>query len=212
MAKTVKQTARRDRIEAAAYAVLHDVGYKSASLLAVARRAGASNETLYNWYENKQALFRSLVETNALHAKQQLEDSLAKNDDPLAALSALGPILLALVVSEKAVTLNRAAAGDVKDTATLGPAIAALGRNTIVPLLRELIARAERSNLIACEDSMEATEIYIRLLIGDLQIRRVIGVLDELSPHDIDKRAQQAFALFLRLYPRDAPTGKGTLE
>ncbi|WP_404927319.1 TetR/AcrR family transcriptional regulator [Mesorhizobium sp. ORM16] len=62
---TPKQAARRERIEEAAYAVLRETGYKSASLLAIAKRASASNETLYNWYGNKQTLFRSLIEANA---------------------------------------------------------------------------------------------------------------------------------------------------
>lgn len=51
---TPKQIARRERIEETAYAVLKESGYKAASLLAIARRASVSNETLYNWYGNKQ--------------------------------------------------------------------------------------------------------------------------------------------------------------
>lgn len=197
---TPKQIARRARIEEAAYAVLKESGYKAASLLAIAQRAAVSNETLYKWYGNKQGLFRSLIEANAREARELLESALQKGSDPLETLAALGGPLLSLVTGERAVVLNRAAAGDLGDTGTLGPAIARFGRDTIAPLLRDLLQTASRSGLIACDAPAGAAEIYFRLLIGDLQIRRVIGVLDELPPAEIERRASQATALFVQLH------------
>ncbi|WP_417308407.1 TetR/AcrR family transcriptional regulator C-terminal domain-containing protein [Devosia sp.] len=197
---TPKQIARRERIEAAAYAVLKESGYKSASLLAIARRASASNETLYTWYGSKQALFRSLVEANVAEARDLLQDTLEAGGDPIATLRTLGPVLLAMVTGDKAITLNRAAAGDVSDTHTLGPAIANFGRGTMAPLLRDLLAAAHRDGALSCDDPAEAADIYFRLLIGDLQVRRVIGVLDELTPEQIAERAAGATTAFLRLY------------
>lgn len=197
---TEKQIERRQRIEDAAYAVLKESGYKSASLLVIAQRAAVSNETLYKWYGNKQALFRSLVEANAREAKLLLERTLHEGSDPLDALAALGPVLLSLVTSDKAIVLNRAAAGDFGDTKTLGPAIAQFGRDTIAPLVCDVLQMASLSGRIICDSPADAADIYLRLLIGDLQIRRVIGVLDELSPAEIERRAGDAMTLFLRLH------------
>ena len=197
---TAKQIERRERIEEAAYAVLKEVGYKSASLLAIAKRASVSNETLYNWYGNKQALFCALVEANARQAKQLLEDALAAKSAPLEALKVFGPVLLQVVLSEKAIILNRAAASDVSDTATLGPSIAQFGRNVIAPLLAQLLEQAHVAGEISCPNPQDGAEIFIRLLIGDLQIRRVIGVLGELSKTEIELRAEQALRLFLHLH------------
>jgi len=197
---TPARTARRERIEEAAYAVLKEAGYKSTSVLAIARRASASNETLYNWYGSKQALFCALVEANARRARELLEDALRQGDNPLETLAALGPVLLALVTGDRAVTLNRAAAGDVSDTGTLGQTIARAGRDTIAPLVRDLLESAQRAGLILCDDPAEAAEIYISLLIGDLQIRRVIGVIDELSIREAARRSHRAFDLFIRLH------------
>ncbi|TPL04460.1 TetR/AcrR family transcriptional regulator [Mesorhizobium sp. B2-4-10] len=206
---TPKQAARRERIEEAAYAVLRETGYKSASLLAIAKRASASNETLYNWYGNKQTLFRSLIEANAGEARKLLEDALHQARDPLETLNLLGPVLLTLVTGDKAVALNRAAAGDVNDTGTLGQSIAQFGRNTIMPLVGDLLRTASRAGLIACDDPAEAADIYISLLIGDLQVRRIVGVLEELPRAEIEQRSNRAFTLFLRLYAASpCPGGK----
>lgn len=201
---TPKQIARRERIEEAAYAVLKESGYKAASLLAIARRASVSNETLYNWYGNKQALFRSLIEANAKEARELLEGALQRGSDPLDTLAALGPLLLSLVTGDNAVVLNRAAAGDISDTKTLGPTIAQFGRDTIAPLVRDLLQAASRCGHIDCDDPAAAADIYFRLLIGDLQVRRIIGAIDELPLPEIGRRASGALALFLRLY---APAG-----
>lgn len=212
---TPKQIARRGRIEEAAYTVLKESGYKAASLFAIAKRASVSNETLYNWYGNKQGLFRSLIQSNAREAKELLEGALQGKGDPLDTLAALGPILLSLVTGDKAIVLNRAAAGDLSDTKTLGPAIAQFGRDTLAPLIRDLLQAASRSGLITCDDPTAAADVYFRLLIGDLQIRRVIGTIDELPPSEIERRASEAMALFLRLHApasgvRSLPPTHGT--
>lgn len=195
-----RRDARREAIEDAAYRVLMRDGYKAASLLAIAREAKASNETLYRWYGNKQGLFASLVERNAETAKQRLEEALASDAPPMRVLEELGPALLRVVTSERAVALNRAACGDVYDTATLGEALAKGGRGSLVPLIAGLLQRAHSDGVLHVHDADEAAEIYIAILIGDVQIRRATGALGALSESEIAARASRCIALIRRLY------------
>ncbi|MCB2019246.1 MAG: TetR/AcrR family transcriptional regulator [Rhizobacter sp.] len=191
---------RKARIEAAAYEVLAASGYKAASMLAIAKRASASNETLYNLYDNKQALFGSLVQANAAEARELLQRALERGGDPMQTLERLGPVLLKVVTSDKAIVLNRAAAGDVHDTGTLGAAIAAFGRETIAPLVSNVIAQAQRKGLVASVDPKEAAAVYFNLLIGDLQVRRVIGVMPEPADSEVRRRAKRVMELFGKLF------------
>lgn len=191
---------RRAAIKEAAFEILAEKGYKAASMLEIARRAKASNETLYKWFGNKQALFKTLVEDNAREARELLEKALSDNSDPIEALSRLGPILLGIVTSEKAVALNRAAAGDVFETATLGSTIAEHGREAILPLLKDLFDRAFRDGVLTGGTPAEAAETYINLLIGDLQIRRVIGVAAPPDREETEARAASAVAKLLRIH------------
>jgi AcrR family transcriptional regulator len=200
---TPKQSERRARIERAAYEVLKETGYKGASLLLIAQSAQVSNETLYRWYGNKQALFCSLVQTNANTARELLEDCLQKNTAPLEALAALGPILLNLVTGEAAITLNRAAGADVRDTATLGQAIASAGRETLAPLVENVMMAAIRLKLITAQSAALAMETYFHLLLGDLQIRRVIGVMEALTAKEVQRRSDRAFSQFLKLFANE---------
>ena len=198
--KTEKQIKRREQIEAAAYELLAEKGYKATSMLAIAKRASASNETLYNWYGTKQAVFSALVAANAQSAREILDDAHNSSADPLKILEQLGPALLQIVTSEKAVALNRAAAIDMYETRLLGKTIAAGGKKAILPLLRKLFLKARASKLMVFDDDNDVAKTYIFLLIGDVQIERVIGVRPVLTRKQITARANKATELILRLY------------
>lgn len=192
---------RRTAIEDAAFALLIEKGYKATSMLEVARRAGASNETLYKWYGNKQGLFAALVKANARDVAELLRSRLDGADaDPLETLATVGPLLLDLVTGERAIALNRAAVGDVHDTATLGPALAESGREAVVPLIAELLGRARDRGLLAFDDAGEVAETYVALLIGDLQIRRATGAIGPLTDDAIRTRAMRAVGRIVRLF------------
>ncbi len=182
--------ARKQRIEAAALDLLAEKGYLATSMLAVAKRARASNETLYNWYGNKQGLFRSLVETNASEVKALLESDLAQERPPQATLQALGPLLLGLLVSDKAITLNRAAAAD--PSGELARELTQAGRGTVAPLIAHVFVNARDAGILAFDDAGQAVALYLDLLVGDLQIRRVLGAVPVLTRAEIDRRAAVA--------------------
>ncbi len=188
---------RQEKIEQAAYAVLEAKGYAGASMLAIAKAAKASNETLYNWYGDKTGLFKALVLRNAEQVKQQLEEGLDGNARPLELLQALGPRLLALLVSPRAVQLNRAAAAD--PTGELGAVISERGRETVAPLIGKVMERARSEGDLVFDSTEEAVGLYLNLLVGDLQIRRVIGRAPPMEEAAITQRANQAFAHFMKL-------------
>ena len=77
--------------------IMEEKGYVGASMLAVAKKAKASNETLYNWYGDKRGLFQALVLRNAEDVKTYLEAELATDHDAQTILAALGPKLLGLL-------------------------------------------------------------------------------------------------------------------
>ena len=198
--KQENQEKRRRQIEAAAYDVLRQKGYRATSMLAIAKEAGASNETLYKWYGNKQNLFQALVIANAQDVVDHLDRSIAESGTVADTMAYLGPALLTLVTSDKAIALNRAAAADVDETGTLGKTIADAGRETVAPLIGEVFDQARTLGELSFDDSQEIVELYLNLLIGDLQIRRVIGAMPKLTKAGIRKRADRAWRLVLHLY------------
>ncbi len=196
MKESSKQS-RRAQIERAAYDVLQQKGYAGTSMLAVAKAAKASNETLYRWYGDKVGLFKALIAGNAAMLKETLEDALTRDQDPVGTLKALAPLLLGTLTSGRVIALNRAAAAD--ETGTLGAAIAEGGRDTIAPLIADVIAQAIERGQITAPSPRIATEWYIALVIGDAQIRRVTGAVPEPSEAHIATLADARVAAFLKL-------------
>lgn len=195
-----KQNQRRQQIRAAAYELLEEKGYKATSMLAIAKRAKASNETLYAWYGNKQGLFSTLIQENASEVASSLETALSSGSDIHATLSRVGPLLLRLVTSEKAIILSRAAAADVNDTGVLGESLAQLGRDTVAPLLQKVFTQARKEGTLKFKTSDKVVDVYLGLLIGDTQIRRATGSLENLTKAEINLRASRALKLFVQLY------------
>ena len=66
----------------------------------------------------------------------------------------------------------------------LGKTIAEGGRESVAPLIRALSEGARNLGLMRFDDAEDTADVYINVLIGDLQIQRVIGALRRLTPGD----------------------------
>lgn len=190
-----KKLKRHAQIAECAYTVLKENGYAGASLLNIAKAAKASNETLYRWYGGKVGLFETLVEDNAAEARHELEAALKSQADPIETLGAIAPLLLGMVLGERAVLLNRAAAAD--PSGELGQAIARNGRDVIAPLISEVFSELSKNNQ---HNPDEVAETFVSLLIGDLQIRRAIGTMSEPDGEYVKRRAKMAVKQVFNLY------------
>ncbi|EAV46298.1 transcriptional regulator, TetR family protein [Stappia aggregata IAM 12614] len=182
---------RKTAIETAAIELLLEEGYDNMSMLAVARKAKASNETLYRWYGDKTGLFAALVDRNAEDIRLALKSCMGNASAPEQALKHFGRSLLGVLTNPAAIALNRAAAADT--TGTLGAALARSGRNAVLPLVQDLIAQVQDQGFLADIEMAAAAELYLSLLIGDLQIRLVTRALPQLPETDIDARVDSAW-------------------
>ena len=194
-----KQQRRLDIFEAA-YRVIEEKGYKGTSMLAVAKKAGASNETMYSWFGNKQGLFAAMIEENARAASDVISGVFETGANPLKTLEAFGATLLQLIGGDKAIALNRAAAADVSQGGKLGQLLAENGRNKVAPMISGTFAAAQKDGLIRQHDPDEIAEIYIALLLGDIQIRRVIGVTDAPDPDATLIHSQRVNEIIVELF------------
>ncbi len=191
------RTTRRAEIEDAACRLLETQGYAGTSMLSVAKAAGASNETLYRWYGDKKGLFRAVAEANAEAVRVRLDAALEGQGDPVAVLEEIAGPLLTMLTGGRAVALNRAAAAD--PSGELGAAIAEGGREAVLPRIVTLVADGVRDGRLAVASPETGAELFLRLLIGDWQIRRVIGAMEVPDPTSISARVQDAMGDFLKL-------------
>ncbi|WP_127115019.1 TetR/AcrR family transcriptional regulator [Shimia sediminis] len=198
-----KQLQRRRQIEAAALDLLAEKGYRSTSMLQIAKRASASNQTLYAWYGNKQALFKEIIEVNGRAVRQFLESALQEQSDPISALQSLGIHLLRFTSDDKAIIMNRAAIIDATETCILSEAIDKIGREEVFSMICALMRDLEdRGHFELDQGPEDAAGTYISLLFGEMQMRQALGAMPALSEEDIKARSTRAFELTCRLYAR----------
>jgi len=192
-----KRELRSRQIETAAYELLDEKGFAGLSVQAVAKAAKASNETLYKWYGDKTGLFEALIRGNTALVAEALET--ATLDNPIGSLHHVGSVLLTMLLGDRAIALNKAAAADA--TGTLGRALAREGRSAVAPRIIGIMQSAIAERALAGGTPQEMAETYFSLLIGDLQVRRVTGALPK--PHDdyIAIRAADAVVSLTRLFP-----------
>lgn len=186
--------ARHEAITDAAYSLLAEKGYDGASMLSIAKAAKASNETLYRWYGDKRGLFEAMVRDNAADIEKKLTAAIEAKDDPLEALARVAPVFLTMLLGDKAILLNRAAAAD--PTGELGLAISAGGRDVVQPLFVNLMMDVTQGNE---NDAQKLTSILLGLLVEDFQIKRIIGVSPSPTETEIEERVTMALDALVRL-------------
>jgi AcrR family transcriptional regulator len=197
---------RREEILEVALSLLAERGYRGASMLEIARRAQASKETLYAWFGDKRGLFEELVRWQAERVDAVIAANLERDGDPSEVLRGFALELQRLLLGERSVVINRAAISEATSDPTFARILATQGRGSVVPkLVRYLEGQRERGRL-QFEEAGAAIDALIGLVIGDQQVRRLLGVLPMPKPQQIEARAQRAVEQFLTLFGGESST------
>lgn len=173
---------RRRAVLDAAFAELVAAGYEGVTMLGIARRAGASKETLYAWFGNRQGLFAALIRDQAEQANERVTAALAAGGDAPSTLRGFAEGLLALLTGERSLALNRAA----MTSPELARTLLEQGRHRTGPLVERYLAQ------LGIADPPDAFQLLYGLVMRDTQIRCLLG---EPAPSPADLRAQAASAV-----------------
>ena len=163
---------RHERIVEAALAELVERGYERATMLGIARRAGASKETLYARFGSREGLFAALIARQGASTVERLETVLDDGAaDPRDTLGGFARGLLGLLLHEPSISLNRAAMAS--------PELASLllehGRFTAGPIVERHLAALARRGVLDIDDPAAAFTLLYGLVVEDRQIRVLLG-------------------------------------
>lgn len=192
--------ARRNEILDAAIEILVERGYRETTMLAVARRANASKETLYNWFGDKSGLFEAVIQRNAERLQSGIAPFLAGEGEIDAFLTDFGIALLKLLLSESGLAINRAAISEASRDMSLSRALERSGRGATFPLVIDALRRYEARGVLKMGDPLDAGEMFLGLLARDLQVRALLGLQADLSDGEIRHRAERATEAFLHVF------------
>ncbi|QFG24764.1 TetR/AcrR family transcriptional regulator [Actinomadura sp. WMMB 499] len=195
---------RRAEVLDAALSVVTEQGYDRATMSDVAARAGASKETLYAWFGDREGLIAALIEANADASAARLVALVGDRDvtpgTARRALVAYATGLLTLLTGPSSVTLNRAAMA----SPSLARTLLSSGRHRIGPLVEDYLERLHAAGIVHAPDPGEAYRTLYGLVVRDTQIRVLLGE-EAPTAAEIAEHAETAVTGFLALHAPGRP-------
>lgn len=196
-----QETPRRTAIVAAAFAVLMERGYAGASTLEIARRAKVSKRELYAEFGSKSGILEALIASTSAQMQAPLTVASAVDRDGLAtALTDYGSAALTELTSPPVVAINRLATAEAGRSADLGKILDQRGRESNRRALIAVMAQAQAAGVLRAGDAELMAGQFFSLLMGDLQLRLMLGVAKRPSARELKRRAERATEAVLALH------------
>jgi len=189
----------RERILHAAMATFVELGYTEASTLKIATRAQVSKRELYALFGSKQAMLAACIADRA--GRMQLAAQLPQpnhREELANVLAKLGATILREVSHPTVIAVFRLAITE----AQRAPEVAATldsARQATRSAVRDILAQAQSSRLIAADNLDDLSARYLALLWGDLMMSMLLCMREAPSTREIEHKAKQAAEDFMKL-------------
>ena len=181
------------------------------SMAKVARRASCSKETLYKWFVDRDGLLTATVRWQASKVcmPELVRDGLTLSRFRKS-LEDFASNWLSVITGDISVALNRAAIAHAGSTKSrLGEIVLYNGPFAMARRLEPIFELGRDAGLIDFKNSQEVFAKYFGLVIGDIQIRALLGENMGLDVKTIKAISQQAVSQFLALYGTSIITKNG---
>ncbi|MCB1383613.1 MAG: TetR/AcrR family transcriptional regulator [Notoacmeibacter sp.] len=191
---------RRRQILAVVLDILREGGASAVTTARIAARARCSKETLYNWFGDRDGIFRALVEAQSAQLNAMMARELAENADNTTVMVRAGAALLDLLTGEASLAINRSAMAD--GSGELGELLLQHGRGRTAPQMAGLITRLQADGKMGDGDPAEIFQSFYGLLIGDRQVRALLGdKTGRPRPGEFETLSRLAFDRTRKLFP-----------
>jgi AcrR family transcriptional regulator len=191
---TEEVAARAERLLDVATEVFLEQGFKGASMSEIARRAGASKQTLYARYPSKAALFAALVERKAEHLFKAI-GPLGEGRSLRDTLVHCGSELLELIVSEDARGVHRVVIAECMEFPELGEIFWERGPGRTRVMLANYLRAQQKLGNIQCGDPEQAVEVLLGLLVSGVTLRAWLGLPPTFAKTPAQRKAWANFAV-----------------
>jgi AcrR family transcriptional regulator len=195
---------RRREILDAAFLEFSTKGYAGASMEAIARRARASKETLYAWFENKETLLNTLFASRLEGMVSRVAAVAEKNPSPASVLPVIAEDTLRFILAMAPLTkaMGPGEPGD-KASRLLGQTISEERKKFV-----DYILHCRAQGYIGFDDDpFEIVSLFVAMAQGEWSMRLGTGILDQLTDKMIEDHAQRVTRIFLKGL---APEKKGS--
>ncbi|MEI4487761.1 TetR/AcrR family transcriptional regulator [Frigidibacter sp. MR17.14] len=193
--------AKRAQIVAGAMQLFLDRGFEAASMGDIARAAGVSKGTLYVYFQNKEDLFESLIETKRDRMFQGLEQALAEEATLEGKLLNFGRRIAAILCSDEVLRAQRIVLGALERMPELGERFYAKGAERSKGALADWLAGEVAAGRLEIADLPLAASQFAELCTAGIWRRRLFGKERGLAdPDEVEAVVTSAVRMFLAAY------------
>ncbi|MGA7938168.1 MAG: TetR/AcrR family transcriptional regulator [Kovacikia sp.] len=194
---------KREQILQGAMQVFMQSGYAETSMDRVAAEAGVSKQTIYSHFQDKEGLFKALMERVTLDRFHTLfciegqlsEDSVRKqlSEEPAIVLRQIAETFVGLKSDQEYISLLRVIVGE----SSRFPELAKLYTRTVIQRGRQLLCRYfDAHPELAMEDSEAMAHIFIGSLVSYILSQEVLHG-KETIPMESDRLINSLINLFI---------------
>jgi AcrR family transcriptional regulator len=200
--QVTEETPVRTRVIDAAFAAFTESGYAATTTLEIATRAHVSKRALYALFGNKQEMLVACISRRAVRLRPPADLPVPRDREALAqVLSGFGTQILSEVSDPAVVAVFRLAIAEAARAPEVAQTLNSVAREASRAALIGILTSAQTSGLLDGRP-VEMAEQFSALLWGNLMISLLLRVVDRPSPREIARRAREAAAAFLLLYPQ----------
>jgi len=194
-------TAVRKRILGEELSAFMEGGFAQTSTLEIATRARVSKRELYALFGNKEAMLVACLAERARRLKAPADLPALRDRETLAnVLAAFGTKLLTETTDPVVVAVFRLAISETVHAPKVAQALDSIARKPTRDSLLAIMTNARSAGLFV-GDPDAVTEKFLGLLWGDLMTGLLLQVADRPGVGEIARRASEAAAALLHLYP-----------
>jgi len=185
----VKTDAKRRAILEAAGEAFRQHGLAGTSMSAVARRIGGSKATLYRYFGSKEALFVAVMFEAVLEHAEAVFDTLRPSGDLRRTLERFGASLLALTLSEEALSVRRNSIAAGARSNGLGEILHDRGAKVLWSRMADFLRGEMLSGRLRSEDPWMVAMHLRGMLEADLVNRALVGAGVDARPAHLREHA-----------------------
>jgi len=191
----------RDRILAAAFASFRENGFGRASTLDIATRARVSKRELYSLFGSKQQMLIACISERTQQRMRLPADWPAPRDRKAleACLYEFGCVMVREISDPNVIAVFRIAISEADHSPEVARALNTYGRQQSFGALREILAGAQASGLLAGVDLDRFAGYFMSLLMGDVVMGLALGLRKRPTAKEIEQRARGATQACLAL-------------
>jgi TetR/AcrR family transcriptional repressor of mexJK operon len=172
--------------------VFLDKGFKGASMGEIARRGGASKQTLYARYPSKAALFAALVERKASHLFEAI-GPLGEGRSLRDTLVHCGTEMLDLILSKEARGVHRVVIAECMEFPELGELFWERGPGRLRAMLADYLRVQQKLGVIQCGEPEQAVEVFLGLLVSAASLRASLGLPPTFAKTQAQRKSWASF-------------------